>query len=65
MPLSFAIIYTFQAVIFTGAGILLPATVKWWSFVIAILTILTIFTVSGFWGYFSLRKDRLIDMMKE
>jgi putative ABC transport system permease protein len=28
MPLSFAIIYTFQAVIFTGAGILLPATVK-------------------------------------
>jgi hypothetical protein len=44
---------------------LLPASIKWWSFVVGVLAILAIFTVSGFWGYYSLRKDRLIDMMKE
>jgi hypothetical protein len=58
------LIFGFQAVIFSGAGILLTASIKWWSFLIGIMAILVIFTISGFWGYGSLKRERLIDMMK-
>jgi hypothetical protein len=62
--LSFLLIYGFQAIIFFGAGILLTLNAKWWSFLIGIGAIGIIFTVSGFWGYSSLKRERLIDMMK-
>jgi hypothetical protein len=57
-------IFAFQAVIFTGAGILLTANVKWWSFLIGMGGIALVLTISGFWGYGSLKRERLIDMMK-
>jgi hypothetical protein len=57
-------IFAFQAVIFSGAGILLTANVKWWSFLIGMSGIALVLIVSGFWGYGSLKRERLIDMMK-
>jgi putative ABC transport system permease protein len=64
IPLSFALIFGFQAIIFSGAGILLTASVKWWSFLVGVCAICSVFTASGFWGYASLKRERLIDMMK-
>jgi Flp pilus assembly protein TadB len=57
-------IYVFQSLIFAGAGILLTATIKWWTFAIGMAVIVVVFGLSGIWGYYSLKRERLIDMMK-
>jgi hypothetical protein len=43
----------------------LVADIQWWSFVISIGAIVVLLAISGFSGYRSLKRDHLINMIKE
>jgi hypothetical protein len=47
-----------------GVGILLTTTIEWWYHLVAFGVVSVIFIASGFIGYGSLKRDRLIDMIK-
>jgi ABC-type antimicrobial peptide transport system permease subunit len=50
--------------VLTGTGILLTTTIQWWYFLVALATVGVIFVISGFGGYWSLKRDHLVDMIK-
>jgi hypothetical protein len=50
--------------IFNWVNILLTTNIKWWYYLVGVGSVGLVLTVSAFGGYNTLRKDRLIDLMK-
>jgi hypothetical protein len=56
---------TFQFAIFKGIGILIKPTIEWWQCITSLFSVAGVLTVSGFMGYISLRRGKLIDLIKQ
>jgi hypothetical protein len=58
-------VLAFQAAIFSGTNILLAANIQWWAFAIGVGAVGAVLGISAIGGYSSLKKDRLVDAIKE
>lgn len=64
IPITFVLISLYQISVFYGVGILIMANAEWWQFIVSLFLVILILVISGISMYYSLKKDRLVDMIK-
>lgn len=62
--ISHLMVNVYNAVIFGGIGIWINATVKWYYYLGALGIVLIVFTIAGTNGVLTLKRDKLIEMIK-
>jgi ABC-type antimicrobial peptide transport system permease subunit len=54
----------FNSIIFNVGGVLLLSNIKWWYYVIGVVSVMGLLTISGFLGYYQLTKESLVERLK-
>jgi ABC-type antimicrobial peptide transport system permease subunit len=65
IPLSILILHVFDMIIFNGMGLMLLNSFNIINFAISTTSVIGIFGISGVIGYIMLKRDKLIDRIKE